>query len=598
METAQDYMRDLAWCISEQRDDFERIRQMQLTYDNRINPDTWPTDAQIPTAQHFVAVEEALGPAMDMCFPESNGVQLVPDEPDIAVENLQRTEWALWTMINYRMDLRNAAFRSLKDCFKCSIGYGIVEPFTHTPSVSVVVSSGGKRTRMVVDGRPQISIRYRYVSPGAVVPYPEGSDFDGHDATPRYYFYDPYPLADIEALFQDDGLIEKGELLGTMEDVRKAAQGFDTSGSVEIRELKAALGGRRKSHIQRHPLDKEITTVPVIKVFEQPGDETWIVPGGNNTGHILLKRRSDGVAKVRSGLVKWSAWPDGDRWFPMSQPEADQARSVAYDQWLNFFFDMMTRTRNNRMVIDKSALDPAQRTIDPDGDIYLQRGNAQQAVQRIEPVRIDPSFPVVGDILDRVGNRIRGTQDFMQKNYTRGGTGAFNDLLNTMQARQRLSAMILETGALQRVYEYTLSYMRDLVPDEGYQLTRPTYSTDERRTVLEKQAISSEDLRHGYKVVLDTSERRMLGGMADQTRFEYWKALVDRPDVHKDEVNRVFPLPDSVIRRVFMGREALDEMQAQDRELEMLAQLQQGAPAGPQAPPPEAGMEAGMEGIL
>jgi len=590
MTEAKDYMEMLQFSIDEQRADLHKMMTLQDSYDNRINPDIWPTQSEIPTAQHFTAVEEALGPALDMCFPESNGLQLLPMgdvEDDDAWRN---SEWALWTMITHVMRLKQHALRSVKDCFKCGIGYGIVEPFRITPQVGMEVVASGRRTRIMADGDEQVSIRYRYISGGRIVPFPKGTDFNGPEATPASYFFDPYPLWEIEEMLEK-GLADgtKGEVMGDIKDIRKAAEKFNRSGVDDFLKFAERLGGRKyRYQSSRTPAFMPLT-VPVIKVFEQPGTETWIVPDSGKGGRIILRRESDPFVKIRSGLVKWSAWPDGDRWFPMSQPEADQKRGFAYDLFVNFLFDQMTRVKDARLVLNKDALPPGQRRLDPFEDIFVN-GNAQQAAAYLQAPQIDPSIMVVGDVLDKVGQNIRGTKDFMQKNYTRGGTGAFQDLLNTMQARQKLSAMILETGALSQVYEHVLTYMQRLVPEGGMELARPIYDADEGKRQLEKRTITLEDLRHGYSIMLDTSERRMLGGMSDDKRFQYWQALIDRDDVNKGEVVRLFPLPDSNIQRVFKKRRQLDQLQAENRDLRTIQQLGGMEPPAQGAVSPEATM--------
>ena len=167
--------------------------------------------------------------------------------------------------------------------------------------------------------------------------------------------------------------------------------------------------------------------------------------------------------------------------------------------------------------------------------------------------------------------------------------------------------MILETGALTQVYEHVLAYMQDLVPEGGTELIRPVYDQEQRRTILQRKTITPEDLRHGFDVCIDTSERRMLGGLSDQQALTYWEKLVDRPDVIKSEVNRLLRLPDSTLRRLFLPAKKLDEIQQQNREAELLQQMGGAVPPpAPQGVPPGApaggleglGMEeAGMEGL-
>jgi len=228
--TARDYVLLLRYCVEQQKADFLRLESLQLSYDNKIDPATWPNQAAIPTAQHFIMVEEALPSAMDECFPESNGLQLIPAEEGVTQDQVRSAEWALWTMVNYRMNLREAALRSLKDCFKCGIGYGLVEPFLHVPEVSLEQASnvGGETTkkRIMGEGEAEMSVQYRYISPGKIVPYPSGTDFNGNEATPITFFYDPKPLWEVEAAMNGDKPfpgIDPDDFLVTFEEVKELA---------------------------------------------------------------------------------------------------------------------------------------------------------------------------------------------------------------------------------------------------------------------------------------------------------------------------------------------------------------------------------------
>jgi hypothetical protein len=586
---AEEYLELLKYSLEQQKSSLNRLMSLQDSYDNKINSTIWPTQSEIPTAQHFVAVEEALGPAMDMCFPESSGLQLVPDDTSVDGEQWRRAEWGLWTMVQHRMRIRDAALRSVKDCFKCSVGYGKVEPITITPTTSGRVVTGGTSTKIMMTGAPQTTLQYRYISAGKIVPYPSGTDFNGRDATPISFHFDPYPLWQIEEMYKEGyGGVAASEMKATLSEVREAAAKFSKSGATDFTMFLEKMGGGRKSSRRRDNLpDAAPTDVPVIKVFVQPGTEIWIVPEDLKKGVVFLKRESDGLTIVRNDLVKWDAWPDSDRWFPMSQPEADQKRAFAYDLWLNFFFDIMGRAKDTPRVIDKSALPHGQDRLLPYEDIYIEKGSAREAASYLDPPRVDPSIPAMGDILDRLGQKIQGKHDFTQKNFTRGGTMAFNDLLNSMQGRQRLTSSILETGALARIYEHVLAHMQQIVPEGGFDLQRPVYDADEGETILQQKTVTPEDLRHGYSIVLDTAERRMLGGMSDESRFRYWGALVDRDDVRKDEVNRTFPYPDATLRRVFKSKKEQEEQQAVDREVGLLGSLQGGG--GGAQPTQEAG---------
>ena len=592
----------LKYALEEQAPDFNRLLSMQLSYDNKIDPMFWPTQSQLPTAQHFVAVENALKPAFDMCFPETNGVGLVAGEDGITPENLRNAEWALWTMVQYRMRLRQAAFRSLKDCFKMSVGYGLVEPFFVTPEQSTgisVVEKGVRRNlRTMGRGEVQRSVRYRYVSPGRVVPWVEGVDFNGPDATPVCFFYDPRDVDELEEMLTNKELLPEGaETYFDRKDAEDAANNAYRQGWDAFR-LVSLLGGRKSGAVRTPPKGAPVK-VPLWRVFEKPGRESWIIPSSQNSGKLVLE--IDRGQETRVGLVKWSAWPDGDRWFPMSTPEADHDRAFAYDLFMNFMFDMMTRMKDSPRVINKSALKPGSRELPYGEDIFVETADVTKAASYLESPRMDPALPAVGDRLEKLGAQIWGTADFTQKNFTRGGTMAFQDLLNTMQARQQLSGIILEMGALTDVYEHVLVNLREMSSGGDLRLRRASYSPEAGRTVEDARTVTNEDLAHAYEMVLDPTQRRMLGGMGDQMRFQMWQALQENPNTYPDEVNMLlFPAPEQVINRVFRPAQEQRDIQEEQRQAELLATAAGGgipAPGGGGGGGPLEGAIPGAEGI-
>jgi hypothetical protein len=148
-----------------------------------------------------------------------------------------------------------------------------------------------------------------------------------------------------------------------------------------------------------------------------------------------------------------------------------------------------------------------------------------------------------------------------------------------MQSRERLGVSILETGALTKIFEIVFAYMQKLSPDLGADISRVTFDSNNNR-ILEVRTITSEDIRHSYGVDLDLSTRRMLGGMSFEERMRLWTDMRDRKDVRPKMVSLICPLPSAFLEKVFMSKEGMEKVQAEDRQIELLNAMQPQAGAG------------------
>ena len=589
MYTAKEYLDLLDESIEVHAPNLNELIKLQSSYDNKIDPLTWATNSQVPTAQHFVMTENTLAPAMAGLFPETNGLQLIPNDDDTTAEQWTKAEWALWTQLTYVMHLEEATLPSVKDCMKLGIGYGIVEPHTFTPEEGKVVTEGKTKTRVIGSGAEQTGIRYRYISTGHIIPYKDGRDFDGPNVTPMFWFFDPHPLWDIEAMY--DGTlpngVDKEELQGTIEEVKQLAIDFAKGGGNEFTKFAAIMDGAPDIYNRRNSKndDVEPLSIPVIKVFEQPGTWTWIVPGRNNEGLVILRREVKGQ-RVQSGLVKWSAWPDGNRWFSMSTAEADRVRGFAYDLWFNFIIDQMGRAKESIRVINKKAIPPGQRDL-PDGEDLFIDGAVRDAAGFLEPGKIDPAFMGLGQTIGDLGDKIQGRNNFMEHNVTRGGTQAFNALLQTMQGRELLGVKILEVGALTKIFSMVLNYMQILVPREGITLRRAVFDSSQNKRIIESQTVTQDDLRHSYSLDLDLSTRRMLGGMSFEERVRMHEIVKDDPKVYPEMRDKLLPIPEGFAKRLWRSPAEREKIQAEDRNLDVISKLSGGGAGGaPTSPSP------------
>ena len=591
--TARKSLKRLYECIDYHNEDLLQLLLNQQSYDNRIDPEKWATDAMIPTAQMFTMVEEQLGPAMDGLCPDTNGLQLVPRDNDVTPQQWQTAEWALWTQLKYAMKLRDVSLRSIKDSIKVGLGYGIVEPFSYIPDERANLVGDGKSKPIMIAGDAKTAIRYRYISVGKIIPETKGSDFDGPDATPGFWFYDPYPAWDLKAMYDGtlpDG-ISKDQLQSTYEKVEIAAKKYART-SCRFKRMADLFGGRKEEHRTQDDGEYELNEIPIIKHFEQPNKWTWIVPDGSGDGEIIYESENVGQ-QISSGMIKWSSYPDGDRWYPMNIAEACRMQGYAHDIWFNFLIDQMGRANESVRVINKSALSHGDRELADGEDIFIN-GTVRDAVGYVTVPNIDPQLMGLGGIIDGVGDKIKGNADLTSKNYTRGGNGAFNKLMNSTQGRQHLSIAILETGGLTKVYERVLSYMQVLVPDDGYDMVRPVYDDATDGRILDARNITGEDLNHNFALELDISTRRLLGDMDVDTRLRLWEAGKNNKDMRPSEHNRLFPVPESFAHRLFKAKKEQERLQREDRDIEMINAMSQGQNAMPQGEAGMAGQGAGQ----
>ena len=113
--------------------DLQRIQTLQRSYDNSILTAEMPTQSKIPIAAFYDMVEKSLPSALDYLFTPTNPVRLLPMESGVTMESVNKVESALYDLVVHRMRIQHNSVATLKDVFKCGLGYSIVEPCFVTP---------------------------------------------------------------------------------------------------------------------------------------------------------------------------------------------------------------------------------------------------------------------------------------------------------------------------------------------------------------------------------------------------------------------------------------------------------------------------------
>ena len=564
---ADQYMEIFAWAYTQQRSDFERMVGLQQTYDNVINPSVWPTNSRIPVGSMFVQVQKALPAAMEYMFPTTNFIRLLPVELGMDMSSLSKVEQALYIQVVHKMKMRRYSYPTVLDCFKLGLGYGIVENhMIQLPKVFTITqatSTGVQNTRQLELGQPTKAIRFRYINPSCVVPYPDGADFNGTNAVSISFLVDTYSEAQLTRMYSSqpvdvEDMALKGNLKQILTDARQL--GFDSR--LSTIDLMAKLGDRdlKKTNTQ----DKRIPVrVPVVKVFTD-NRHIWIA-----NGKQVIYDEEEKLQTMRCPLVKCSAWPDGNRWFPMSVPEALQKVDLAHNIWVNLLFDLMTWSAKRPLIYSTNQFDKKP-VIGPD-EVIPVSGDVRSGAMWLDPPQIDQTMMSVGQKLEQLQTDIAGQPNFYNKpGLVRGGGMAFTELAASATARERVASAILETTYLESAINQTLILMQTgIEKKETFQQRR---SSQGKSDYIEQITVTEDDLVNGFDVTLDLDFKNRNGMMEGQNRMAIYDRIKDDPMFDAHEARKMLIADDELFSRLGKSREEMTRMQNEDRNANVRAQ--------------------------
>jgi hypothetical protein len=546
-------MNIMDWSYDQQVTDFNRLESLQNTYDNVVAEEQWPTVSKVPLATMFGEVEQALSQQFEHMFPPSPFTRVYGVDQDIDKDSIEKVEWALYVTLIWKMKLQKNMLRSIKDCLKLGIGYGIVEPIRTTPPVAREFPGLGGR-RMMSVGPVRESLRLRYLNVGRVVPYPTGTDFNGTYQTPVSFFVDSYDELTFRALFEQNTDGESVTIEGSPEKFIEQAKTSNVNCNVE--SVIDALGGR-PSYLNTQQTEQDTpATIPVIKCYEHR-KHSWVA--FDHEGPKVIYRKEDEVETLRCNLIKFDAWPDSDRWFPMSAPEAQQRNHWQKNIWFNLIMDMMTLNGKPTLVWDNTVhKEPPQ--AGPEGQIGLP-GDVKQTVTWMPGPPVDQNAMQFGDLIDKNRQEISGRQDFMGKNYTRGGAQAFQELMNTTQGKDRLIGRMLEMSALQSICEQTLLYLQLRAAEAGEEFRAPTWDSDAGGFATKSMTVTEKDFVHNYGLVLDLGEKYRQGAENPQLEMQRIQMMLERPEYDNRFVARLIARDEWEAQRLMRSPEEIKDIQ-------------------------------------
>jgi len=593
-----DFMERFEFAYNKMLPDLQRIEAFHNLYNNTINEAAWPTHSKMPIPLMFTSVERAIGPAMEYLFPKgSRMVRLTPLERGVPMDSIEKTEWALQHTVRSKMKLPFYAVPTVKNCFRSSVGYGIIEPIVVTPPTALINRAFADdreiaRTRIMSVGSPRRSVRYRDLTQGQVIVTPDGSDFNGPKRVSIAFFLDSYHEDDFRAMYSDnptDG--EKPLLEGKVDAIIDEARMMGFTSTVPIVNVVANLGGKdiRMINDQKGRVNVE---VPVLKCYTG-NRHLWIANGTQ-----VIFDQQDEFQTLRCPLIKCSAWPDGDQWVPMSTPEAMSKIAVGLNIWVGALYDLMSYALNPLLLWDKTKTGNKPPERGPNSTIGVA-GDTRNAVEYVEHPQIPPAVFNVGELLQRFLGNAAGQENFLtnvQPGLMRGGAYSFESLLQSATGRERLAGSVLETGFMEPAMLQTLIYMQLNITEEGDIFRMREWSPETGREYISEMNVTMEDMVNAYELELTLQEKHRNSAIDQQTRLAEFNALNGDRYTDQYQLRAELIQDEDKSRRLFLPRERAQEIQEQERLLEVAAQLRGRGGPGVAAPAAETRQEQALEG--
>ena len=583
----EDYLEIFNWAFTKSEKDRERIISLQQSADNTVLDSAWPTSSKVPIAAFYEAVQKAVPLAMDYLFSSSNAIRLMPLEPSVTMDQVRKSEMALYDLVAYKMKLQRACIPTISDVFKCAVGFGIVEPFYISPPSSFQLTVSGtegqrKTTRVMQVGEPKLSLRYRYLTPAQIVVTPDGSNFNGENPVSVAFFFDSYNDDEFRSMY-DKAVIdgEKPMMLGSVEDIIAEARTNGFTSQTSIEDFIGKVGGISPKAIK--PDSEQIPgRVPVLKVYDRfKRRHLWIA-----NGTTIVFDRIDEYQTLRCPLVKATAWMDANRFYPMSSPEAFQKIGWTKNVVVNMFLDIFTQNLKRPIVYNAELFDK-EPTFGPDDKIRTSSPDARMGAAYLEAARIDPSSFTFYEMVNNIGNSLTGQRDYMEKNFTRGGGNAFSELLSTTEGMNRLQNSILEFTFLETTINQALIFLQTTVGEQGVTVRQRVTNKVTNKDEIVDVSVTEDDLAHGYELSLDLASKKRKGGLEQQMSLAVYDRKKDNPFFDQWEVCADHLCnSDEEVRRQLKSREEVASIQKQNDAMKAEAQALSNA-KGAQALAPE-----------
>jgi hypothetical protein len=592
--------KDYEFAIKANQQYFDIMIDLALEHDNNIDEDELPTRSKASTAYKFAQVEEQLSFAFPYLWPEFNPVRVMPRTEENAMEAARKVERGVYSMAKYDMAGPETTLPTIRDCAKVGIGYSIIEPYSYAPldvyDMSIQDEAGNvtEKTREIDIGETIDSLRNRYISPGQINPYPDGHCPNGPGRASTVFFWD------FMTEFEFRNLVSKDKLEGldfdvaklddkAIEDIVNKAKNPNFTFVGKTFDNIKQLGGIDYMGLASAERSAQ-ATIPILKVYAE-AEHVWLA-----NGTTIIYRQANRAQTHRCPILRMSAVRDGMNWFPFSTAEAMRGENYQKNVWKNLVTDLMVWAARRPLVYNDDAFDGKAPQYGPDSSIKTTgTDDVRKAAMFLAAPGIGSDTLAVGDMLDRVSTQISGQKDLTQKNFSRGGQHAFNDLINSAEGRQRIAGAVMQTGFMKDFYAQVMIYMQ--IEMRGYRKIGREIDEDTGEEKTTSIVVTREDLAHAYELSVSYDAQKYATEFSITERLQLVDSKVMNDGTWDPYEKKRFLLgSDELLHRMSLNKKKTQEISEQNRQDERAAMLQQGqAPAqqGAWAAPAEAGAELG-----
>ena len=576
--TINEIMELYRWAYQETIPAFKRMERYAAAYDGIIDTAAWPTLSEIPVNTFFVMVEQALPFTMEYLYPDKKMLTLIPSGGRITTEQIDKVQRMLHHTLRYGMKLRQTQEPTIRDTYKLGVGYGLVEPkiiYPQTEYIAQVWEGGEKQAeeRYLGAGQGTLVSSYRYLSPGQCIPLPGKAEVETSDG---YFILEILTENEVDDLY----IKNPGHMKASADEIVTEARRERFDSRLDLASFLAKLGGKdmrlRPQQRQYMPL------VPILKFYE-PHGEYWIANGRT----LIFQKLSK--ATIRGPLVKASAWPDGQRWFPVGIAEAAERLHYGINVYFNALMDLFTDHWHPQRIVNKRMV-PDDAPRDPYADINSY-GDPSMAIGYVQRPQINPAVFTIGDMLQnfqaQVTGQPRGLNGSGAPGLVRSGANSFESLMQTPLGREKIAAAHLETGMLDQTIELTIILEQALIGDDGKRFPIEKWDAAQKKKYFDQEEVTRDDLNNVWQFRLDLREKLRSSAADFAQRSGIFDRLIKTGAQYCDIKELITYLTDDerVAQQLMLPAEVVAQRQQEEQKMTMMERAAAvRKQAGPEAP--------------